>query len=292
MKSVEKILVIRHGALGDFCMATGAMKAIRERYPQVRIVLMTQAFLVDLGRRLGFFDEIVVDNRSRSPFAILATLSRIARGGYDLVYDLQGTHRTRRTYRFGARLFGCCGRWIAVGDASFDIGFPTPDISCIHGDNKIVDSLPKRYALLVPGCSPTNPEKRWPAQNYRELSIWLGVRGISSVVLGTKSEAAEIAAICTDNPHAVNFMGKSKLVDIPDLARGAELVVGNDTGPTHMCRLAGAKTVLLLPAKIAHLNRAASGLQILMEEIVSTISIERVTAAIGRLTDRAAECVE
>lgn len=286
MKSVEKILVIRHGALGDFCMATGAMKAIRERYPQAYIVLMTQNFLVDLGRRLGFFDEVVVDNRSRRPLAILATLLRIAWGGCDLVYDLQGTHRTRRTYRFGARLFGYRGRWISVGDGCFDIGFPPPDISRIHGDNKIAESLPKRYALLIPGCSPTNPEKRWPAQNYRELSIWLGARGISSVVLGTKAEATEIAAICVDNPHAVDFMGKSKLTDIPDLARGAELVVGNDTGPTHMCRLAGAKTVLLLPGCSAHLAKNTQLQRALIADSVKDISVITVRAAADELFEQ------
>lgn len=280
MKSVEKILVIRHGALGDFCMATGAMKAIRERYPQAHIVLMTQAFLVDLGRRLGFFDEIVIDNRSRSPFAILATLSRIAKGGYDLVYDLQGTHRTRRTYRLGVRLFGYRGRWIAVGDAGFDIGFPPPDLSRIHGDRRIADLLPKRYAVLIPGCSPTNPEKRWPARNYRELSMWLGARGISSVVLGTKAEAAQIKVICADNPYALDFMGKSALADIPDLAHGAEIVIGNDTGPTHMCRLAGAKTVLLLPSYSAHLAADTGTLHALLAESVAMVAVEKVCAAI------------
>lgn len=285
MKSVEKVLVIRHGALGDFCMATGAMKAIRESYPQAHIVLMTQNFLVDLGRRLGFFDEIVIDNRSRSPFAILATLSRIARGGYDLVYDLQGTHRTRRTYRFGARLFGYRGRWIAVGDASFDIGFPPPDISQIHGEGKVAGSLPKRYAVLIPGCSPTNPEKRWPAENYRALALWLGERGMTSVVIGTKAEAKEIETICRDNPHAVDFMGKSQLVDIPDLARGAEIVIGNDTGPTHMCRLAGARTLLLLPAYSAHLAGKAKRRRTLISERVEKIGIEEARSSAAELLE-------
>lgn len=113
--------------------------------------------------------------------------------------------------------------------------------------------------------------------------MWLGARAISSVVLGTKAEAAEIEAICTDNPHAVNFMGKSKIVDIPDFARGAEIVVGNDTGPTHMCRLAGAKTVLLLPASSAHLLKNTQLQRALIADGVKDISVITVQSAMNEL---------
>lgn len=113
--------------------------------------------------------------------------------------------------------------------------------------------------------------------------MWLGARGISSVVLGTKAEAAEIAAICTDNPHAVDFMGNSALADIPDLAHSAELVVGNDTGPTHMCRLAGAKTVLLLPGCSAHLLKNTQLQRALIADSVKDISVMTVRATVDEL---------
>jgi len=283
MKSIEKILVIRHGALGDFCMATGAMKAIRERHPQAHITLMTQAFLADLGKRLGWFDEVMVDNRPRSPRSIFTTLKRMAWGGYDLVYDLQGTHRTRRTYRFGSRLLGYFGRWVSVGDAHFDLGFSEPDISQLHGENEHFGLLPERFALMIPGCGPRNPEKRWPANNYRALAEWLGAKGIRSVVLGTKVEAPEIDAICQDNHHALSFMGLSQLSDIPDLARRSCLVVGNDTGPTHMARLTGAKTVLLLPGYSAHLAEGGARQCALMANRVEDITLDKVMVSAERL---------
>ena len=61
----------------------------------------------------------------------------------------------------------------------------------------------------------------------------------------SKAEAKEIGAICENNENAIDFMGKSSIADIPDLARGAALVAGNDTGPSHIAHIAGAKTVML-----------------------------------------------
>lgn len=278
MKVAEKILVIRHGALGDFCLATGAMKAIREQHPEAQITLLTQSFLAPLARRLGWFEAIEIDNRSRSLSEIWRICRLIAGGGFDRVYDLQQTHRTQRTYRWIAGLMsGFSVVWARLTAVA------KPDLSMVHGEHEHFGRLPQRYALLIPGCSPANPEKRWPAQNYRKLSKWLGEQGIVSVVLGTKAEQAEIEAICAENPQAVNFMGKSELTDIPDLARGAEIVIGNDTGPTHMCRLAGAKTVLLLPGYSRHLVGDGEGLRALIAEWVGDLSPEVVVAAITEL---------
>ena len=36
------ILVIKHGALGDFVMASGAMKSIRNYFPEDNILLLTE----------------------------------------------------------------------------------------------------------------------------------------------------------------------------------------------------------------------------------------------------------
>ena len=129
-----------------------------------------------------------------------------------------------------------------------EMDFPRTDLSGIRAKGANFGLLPERYALLVPGCSAGNEQKRWPSGRFREVSLWLGERGVKSVVLGTKSEAAEIAEVCRDNPFAVDCLGKSEIVDIPEIARRSVLVVGNDTGPSHMARRTGVPTILLFTA--------------------------------------------
>jgi len=186
---------------------------------------------------------------------------------WDVIYDVQSNSRTLYRYQRIARfLTRHPVRWgrrrpdgweFAVTPAKLPFTWRFAkkefvpmrrkplDLSFCHGTREFFHLLPERYALLVPGCSAKNPQKRWPSALFRRLTEDLAARGLKSVVMGTVAERKEIGEICRENPNAVDFMGKSGIPDIPDLALGAAVVIGNDTGPTHMAHLAGARTVLL-----------------------------------------------
>ena len=105
--------------------------------------------------------------------------------------------------------------------------------------------MPENYALIIPGCSANNPQKRFPAERYRQITEYLGKKSIKSVVIGTNGEINEITKITQNNPYTINFINKTDITDIPDLARNSVITVGNDTGPSHIAAVAGAKTVML-----------------------------------------------
>ncbi|MBQ0032192.1 MAG: glycosyltransferase family 9 protein, partial [bacterium] len=266
----EKILIIKLGALGDVMMNTGLIRAVIGRHPGADFTLMTHASIVPLMKQSGWFADFIVDNRRGYGFSELKRIcwTELARRKWDVIYDLQSSHRTLKVYYPLVRLLtrhpltwgvttpeyplphGIVLRrtsakrsftWGRETDERFDVNPPPPDISFCHGEHRNFALLPERYVLIIPGCSPTNPEKRWPAERYRAVSEHFGAKGLKSVVLGTSAEAAEIQAVVKGNPHAVDFMNKASLIDIPDLARGAAIFIGNDTGPSHMARLAGAK---------------------------------------------------
>ena len=90
---------------------------------------------------------------------------------------------------------------------------------------------------MIPGCSPNNSYKRWPAEFYAQVAKALANKKIYSVVIGPCVEKKEIDAVCQATPFALNFCNRNSLLDIPDLAHHALAVVGNDTGPTHMAEL-------------------------------------------------------
>lgn len=274
----EKVLVIKLSALGDVVLATGAFRTIRERHPGARITLLTRGAFAGLCSATGFFDEVLVDNRERYAGFWKIGYKVVARGGYGVVYDLQGQTRTK-TYRWIARLFAP-GRvdW----RTSVDSPHP-PDLSFCHGPKKNFGLLPAKYVLLVPGCSPGHPYKKWPVERYRELCARCAERGLECVVSGTSSEAAEIEAICRDNPHAVDFMNKAELADLPDLARGAAFVVGNDTGPSHMARIAGAKTVTVFSSVTRGSAREAPNAVNIIKDDIADITVDEVLEAADSL---------
>ena len=274
----ESVLVIKLSALGDIALATGAMKRIRADHPGARLTLLTRAAFADFGRATGLFDEVKVDNRERYAGFWKVGFKIVARGGYDVVYDLQNQTRTR-TYGVIARLFAFRHvDWRTTVENPFP-----PDLSFCRGPKAHFGELPEKYVLLIPGCSPGHPHKLWPIERYRELSRRYGEKGLKSVVMGTKAEAREIQAIVKDNPFAVDFMGKSALADIPELARGSELTVGNDTGPAHMARIAGARTVTLFCRITEKSAREAPNAVNIIRDAITDISTDDVIAASAKL---------
>lgn len=264
---VQRILIIKHGALGDVVLAMGTMKRLRELHPDAHITLMTMGMFVPMARQLGVFDDFIVDDRLpyRQLGATWAAIRSIVQGNFQVVYDLQESSRTRKRYYPAVRfLLGHDMDWVACNSGErrrlrkkgsfrpgrverepYRVERVLTDLSFMHGEGLHFDELPERYVLLIPGCSPSHPYKRWPVENFCALVNKLAERGVASVVIGTKAEAVEVEAIAASSPLAVSFLGKSSLMDIPQMALRSLACVGNDTGPTHMCAYSGAPVTAL-----------------------------------------------
>ncbi|HRD47102.1 MAG TPA: glycosyltransferase family 9 protein, partial [Caulobacter sp.] len=109
-------------------------------------------------------------------------------------------------------------------------------------------------------------------------------------VLGHGDEEAALAdVILARAPGAVSLVGRTSFGDIADLARGAALAVGNDTGPMHIAVAAGVPAVVLFsrdsnpdlsaPRPI----RGDQPVTILREADLADMAVDRVSAAVAGL---------
>jgi len=242
------------------------MQAIRAHHRGDRITLLTTAPYVRLAQASGYFDEVWIDERPplMRPLAWLSLARKLRRARFDRVYDLQRAQRTGWYFHLAGRpewfgkVAGCSHRYLPPPDkimhatereaaqlALAGIGpIAPPDLSFIDSDVARF-ALPPDYALLVPGCAPHRPGKRWPATSYSELAQELSARGLTPVLIGGPAERAEMEAIARACPGARNLCAETELFDLAPLARGARVAIGNDTGPTHLIAAAGCPTVAL-----------------------------------------------
>lgn len=264
---MQKILVIKLGALGDFVIETGSMMEVRRYFPDAEITLMTESAFLKIAQQMGIFSNYIVDNRASwlNAAAQHRLFREILKQQFDYIFDFQGVARTKKKYFsiirwFSSRSFCwvdayyqkarrvCKTRSWSLGrltEEDYPFNMPVADLSFLHGENKFFHELPERFVMFIPGCSPNHPHKRWPSDNYAELANRLAARNIHSVLIGTRAEAAEIEAISTACPMAVSMLNKTSMLDIPDLARRAIATVGNDTGPSHMASLSGMPTIAI-----------------------------------------------
>lgn len=269
------ILVIKHGALGDFIVATSAFAAIRAHHPDAYIVLLTTKAYAKLGEQAPYFNEVWIDERPKLwQFAALKRTLHLLRGGdqqyhIERVYDLQASDRTgwyfkllgRNKPEWVGKAPGCTHpRGIPDNTLHvFDlfkthltrIGFdhvPYPNVDWLS-DDIAPFNLPESFVLLVPGAAPTRPKKRWTAQGYAKVIAYLQQHGLQAVLLGAKAElefAEQIIALCAARP--INLVGQTSLAALAALGRQAAFAIGSDTGPMHLIAAAGCPVLVLFSA--------------------------------------------
>ena len=92
----RRILVIRLSALGDFIQALGPIAAIRRHHAGDHVSLLTTRPLAGFAEELGYFDEVIVDERPsvRASADGCACGADCGKGRFDRVYDLQTSTRS------------------------------------------------------------------------------------------------------------------------------------------------------------------------------------------------------
>jgi len=319
--TLQNILIIKHGALGDIVIATAAMSAIRAAHPGAHITLLTTKAYAQLLAQSPYFNEIWVDSKpklfDRNALARLKAMLNSKR--WEWIYDLQTSKRSTLYQWLLARPWphiSNVSRWASHGYtdparhgkhsyendkvqlsiAGITIGLPdiswlTAHISAIAaliGSHRSVPQGEKlnTFALLVPGGAAHRPEKRWPAEQYASLAQELSSKGIRPVLIGTHAEAAALDSIAVRVPTAINLCGKTTIAQLATLARHATLAVGNDTGPMHVIAAAGCPATVLFshasdPARSAPIGKQVTCLR---ERDLSALSVDRVLTT---LTPRA-----
>lgn len=263
--SVATLLVIRLGALGDFVLSLGPMAAIRQHHPGARITLLTTKPFVRIAEASGYFDEVWSGGRPRRFSPDWFRLGqRLRDGGFDRVYDLQTSGRSKAYYKMMKPVDWCGhireashpdpdplrdslhtidrqkGQLAAAGIADV----PAGDLSWIDDSVEEFD-LTGDYVLLVPGGSAHRPAKRWPSDHYANLARRLIRAGRKPVLIGGPDEASLLAGISAADPGIINLGGQTSFGQIAVLARRAIAAIGNDTGPMHLIAMAGCPSLVL-----------------------------------------------
>jgi ADP-heptose:LPS heptosyltransferase len=295
---MTRILVIRLGAIGDFCNSFAAFAAIRAYHADATITLLTTAPFVALALDSPWFDQVRVDTRPGWLDLPGLLQLRAKLRGHDIVYDLQTSRRTSRYFWLAGRppwsgiAAGCAfpddnparGALPTVARQRAQLaraGVPpaVPDLSWLVGRGP---TLEKPYALLVPGTSSAHGgAKQWPADRFADIATVLAARGITPVAIGSERDATTAALIRAFCPAVVDLTGKTDLRALADLARNATVAIGGDTGPIHLAGVMGCPTVALFSRFSDPANATPEGpCTLLRADRLTDLTVAQVAAAL------------
>ncbi|HET8882056.1 MAG TPA: glycosyltransferase family 9 protein [Solimonas sp.] len=297
-RAAPRILIVRLSALGDIVFATSMLDALRRRWPQARIAWLAQtgfAGILDGDPRIA---EVIraPANLFKSPAALLRLRRELRARRFDWVFEVQGLAKSRLVarlaggYRVGFRSKEPLQFWM---DRLLDKGGAPADIASeyryfaetVSGERAgpprliVTDAMrdavtARRTALgldrFVAICPfTTRPQKHWPETHWPELVQRLKDAGLGPCVMfggpGDRDAAARIAA-ATRAP-LIDLVGDTKLAELPAWLAAATLVVGVDTGLTHIGIAVKTPTVALFGSTCPYRQGAESPLVVMYDAL-------------------------
>ncbi|MBI05058.1 MAG: hypothetical protein CMI96_04495 [Pelagibacteraceae bacterium] len=267
--SYKKILIIKHGSLGDIITATSVIKAIRDKFKNANLSIVTAERYNDFFKTSKLIDNIIIDNRNG--FLItLKFISKLIFNKFDLVIDLQNSNRTA-FYAFFFKLLSkskingtnyfCDFRYkysyknppSVIQGLSNQVNLidikvnQKPYLGWLTNENSYHNKIKhKNFFIINPGCSLKNLKKKWSPSNFAFICNFLIKKKILPVIIGTIEDKESIDVIVNIEPRALNLIGKSPLSFVYTLGKKALGALSNDTGPAHLIAATGCKIHLLL----------------------------------------------
>ena len=264
MVTAPRILVIKHGALGDMVQGFDAFAGLRAGRPDAKITLLTSPPFSGLMNMTPWFDEVVEDRR-RPVFDVpqLLRIRALLHQEWEMIVDLQCSHRTSRYHRF---LTPSGTRWLGTSSGASD---PYPDFTGVNNVERMkvaarmaggagsvtarldwlgsdTASISKEAVVLVPGCSPAKPSKRWPAAHFAAVARELMATGRDVAIVGTAADRDAADLVIAEAPGCTDMVGKTDLASLTTLFASAHAVIGNDTGPVFLAAKTGVPTLMVM----------------------------------------------
>jgi len=266
-----RIAIVKLSALGDIVHAMVALQFIKAALPDSRIDwVVEERFAGVLKDNLDIDNVLTVNLKSlktnkMSVFRQLKTIRGYAVNNYDLVIDAQGLIKSAVTARFlGKRVAGFDADSVREKAASW---FYDVKVACAYDANTIdrnatVLSEPLGIRISREQILAKKPflffdhegqslytylrqdrlnivlviGSTWESRNYpadRFVKIAEALQQNCLVIWGSEQEK-NIADSMASQSRYINVMPKLDLNSLKALIAKADLLIGNDTGPTHM----------------------------------------------------------
>ena len=262
----KKILLIKHGSLGDIVFALEPILSIHKQFNNSVIDLVTEEKFIPFFKKIKMFDQFLIDNRAGF-LPSFSLIRKIIKGKYDLIIDLQNSKRTN-FYHFFTKIFS---RSRINGSRSFvhdryiipvqgkesptqglynqlkllDINQSDPDLRWLVSDKENQSIENKDIVLVIPGVSKSGHAKQWSPNKYQQLCSILESKGYYICLVGTRHDASSFQPILDGCKNIINLIDRSPPEIIYTVASKSKLIISNDTGPGHIAALSKNNTLWL-----------------------------------------------
>jgi ADP-heptose:LPS heptosyltransferase len=290
---IQRVLIIKHGSIGDIFLSFDSVKAIQKKYSDVTLLS------TNTGHKI--FDDLdfnlkkIIDNR-QGFFNTFKILFRIISQKFDIVIDLQNSKRTS----FYLLILKLLSNSISNG-TSF---FASKRYQKINLNEHVKEGLKnqlsildiqvdgvvdkhqrniKQQVIIVPGSSKEGFYKRWDISNFNSLMKYLSSKNISSYVIGGVDET-NLSKLIPENEFIHNLINKSPWKVVKSTALESIVAISNDTSTMHYISSLNVPIIALMKKNSYSVRNAPTSKNsiVIAKKNINDISVEEVKSALSR----------
>lgn len=268
MTEPRTIAVLRTDRLGDMVLTLPMFPALRERFPEARLILIASRYVEPLVRSIDAVDDVAfldAPGQSIAPIlrqyavdTLFAPRPRFSEAWQAFRCGVQ--RRIGSGYRWYSPLYNVRLREhrsdAAFHEAEYNVrmimhafGGAMPRVELVSPRPTSAERMhrARRQIIVHPGSG--GSAKDWPAERFgmaaralrEELDAEIVITGIAS----ERPLCDTVAALC---PDAINLCGTLDLEAMINLIAGADLLMANSTGVLHVAAAASTPVVGFFPS--------------------------------------------
>ncbi len=250
------ILIIRPGGIGDAVLLASSLTSLKHKYPNICITILAEQ------RNARIFSLIpAIDKVFR--YDSLSEFIQVLFGKFDVVIDTEQWHRLSAVVARLVRALVKIGfdtnerRRMFTNGIQYDLNAYEADnfisllkplgVDCLCNVEAPTLSLPLQaetkaaqllqplgfdsFVAVFPGAS--IPEKRWGADNFRQVAKMLSIFGIKIVVVGGKEDRQQ-GEVIAGGGQGLNLAGLTSLPETAAVIQKSSLLLSGDSGVLHI----------------------------------------------------------
>ena len=269
---MSNILIIKHGSLGDLIQANGAIKDIKNKLPEDKVLILTTPHYSRFMYSCPYIDGVLIDKRLPrwNLFYLFRLKKMLNRFSFSKIFDLQNSSRTNfyRKFIFKNDVFWSdSNSFLSKEESISQKNLPVltrmeqqlersgisdrkftkkPDLTWALTNIKSIvnQNFEGKYILIFPFCSPKLYKKKWPY--YTDL-----------ISLLKRDFGKEFNLVIAPGPNEIDEAKKFdvnvilnnglplNINELISLINNSSYIVSNDTGPAHICAHLNKRGVVL-----------------------------------------------
>ncbi|MCX7610662.1 MAG: glycosyltransferase family 9 protein [Ignavibacterium sp.] len=265
----KRILFIQTAFLGDAILSLPAIESLKKTYSDYKIDVLCIPNTAEVFSSCPFVDEIVVldkKGKHRSFFKLFNFIKEIRKRNYSRIYSAHRSFRTsiivlfsevKETFGFSTASFNYVYNYLV--DYTITDHEVKRNLDLVNYPKKIDEwkILPKviindqtkskiknliefhqdRIKIAIaPGSIWFT--KKYPANKFKKIVEVLIERGFIIYLIGSKSDFNLCKSIMPENNNVFNFAGEFSVIETVELLKNCNLLISNDSAPTHMAMCA------------------------------------------------------